>query len=43
MKQDYPQSGIALLCRLFGKTRHAYYDALWRKENSLVREDIILQ
>lgn len=32
-----------MLCRLFGKTRHAYYDALWRKENSLVREDVILQ
>ncbi len=22
---------------------HAYYDALWRKENSLIREDVILQ
>jgi len=32
-----------MLCRLFGKTRHAFYDALWRKENSLVKEDIILQ
>jgi putative transposase len=43
MKQDYPRTGIVTLCRLFGKTRHAYYDALWRKENSLVKEDIILQ
>lgn len=43
MKHDYPRSGIGVLCRLFGKTRHAYYDALWRKENSLVREDVILQ
>lgn len=43
MKQDYPRTGIALLCRLFGKTRHAYYDAVWRKENSLVKEDVILQ
>lgn len=43
MKQDYPKSGIGLLCRLFGKTRHAYYDSLWRKENSLVKEDVILQ
>ncbi len=42
MKQDYPKSGIGLLCRLFGKTRHAYYDSLCRKENSLVKEDIIL-
>ena len=43
MKQDYPKLGIALLCRLLGKTRHAYYDSLWRKEKSLVREDVILQ
>jgi putative transposase len=43
MKEDYPTTGIATLCRLFGKTRHAYYDALWRKENNLVKEDIILQ
>lgn len=43
MKQDFPQFGIAVLCRLFGKTRHAYYDSLWRKESSLVKEDIILQ
>lgn len=43
MKEDYPSIGIATLCRLFGKTRHAYYDTLWRKENNLVKEDIILQ
>jgi putative transposase len=43
MKQDYPRTGMVLLCRLFGKTRHAYYDAIWRKANSLVKEDVILQ
>ena len=43
MKQDFPQYGIAVLCGLFGKTRHAYYDSLWRKENSLVKEEVILQ
>jgi putative transposase len=43
MKQNFPKLGIAVLCRLFGKTRHAYYDCLWRKESSLVKEDIILQ
>lgn len=43
MKQNYPKSGIGRLCGLFGKTRHAYYDFLWRKENSLVKEDIVLQ
>lgn len=43
MKQDFPQFGIAVLCRLFGKTRHAYYDSLWRRDGNLVKEDIILQ
>ena len=43
MKQDHPPTGMVVLCRLFGKTRHAYYDALWRKENGLVKEDVILQ
>lgn len=43
MKECHPRSGIGALCRLFGKTRHAYYDTLWRKENNLVKEDIIVQ
>ncbi len=43
MKQDHPKSGIGLLCGLFGRTRHAYYDAMWRKEGCLVLEDVILQ
>jgi Transposase and inactivated derivatives len=43
MKEDFPQVGIAVLCGLFGKTRHAYYDSLWRKESNLIKEDIILQ
>ena len=43
MKQDHPRTGVVQLCRLFGKTRHAYYDTLWRKQDSLVKEDVILQ
>jgi len=43
MKQDYPHVPIAVLCRLFGKTRHAYYDYLWRTENQLIISDIILK
>jgi len=43
MKQDFPKLGIGLLCRLFGKTRHAYYDALWRKENKIIKEDLLLK
>lgn len=43
MKHDYPRTGIATLCRLFGKTRHAYYDHIWRKEENSIRQDIVIQ
>lgn len=43
MKQDYPKFGIKLLCRLFGKTRHAYYDHQWRLQDQGIKEDIIIQ
>jgi putative transposase len=31
------------LCQLFGKTRHAWYDAQWRADDQLLKEEIILQ
>jgi putative transposase len=31
------------LCRLFGKTRHALYDHLWRYEQETIKDEIILQ
>src|SRR5690606_10421744 len=43
MKQDYPKLGIKLLCRLFGKTRHAYYDHQWRFEDTSLKDEIVLQ
>jgi len=43
MKQDNTEIGIQKLCRLFGKTRHAYYDHQWRKQNDFLKEDIIVQ
>lgn len=43
MKQDYPDYGVKVLCRLFGKTRHAYYDALWRQRDDIFKDEIILQ
>ena len=42
-KTAIPNLGLAVLCRLSGKTRHVYSDSLWRKESSLVKEDVILQ
>jgi putative transposase len=43
MKRNRPRLGMGLLCRLLGKTRHAYYDHIWRKDNTVVKEDIVLQ
>lgn len=43
MKRDYPEHGIKTLCRLFGKTRHAYYDTQWRNQENVFKEEIILQ
>lgn len=43
MKRNRPRLGIGILCRLLGKTRHAYYDHIWRKDNTVVKEDIVLQ
>jgi putative transposase len=43
MKQDYPRLGIGSLCRLFGKTRHAYYDHGWRIQDAGLKDEIVLQ
>jgi putative transposase len=43
MKHDYPHLGWGFLCGLFGKTRHAHYDNLWRSKNDSFKEEIILQ
>jgi putative transposase len=43
MKQDYPHLSWTILCRLFGKTRHAYYDHGWRSQGKSLKDDIILQ
>lgn len=43
MKADYPHTGIAALCRLFGKTRHAWYDHQWRQKQATIEEEIVIQ
>lgn len=43
MKQDHPFVGIEELCKLFGKTRHAYYDNTWRLKDNLLKDEVILQ
>lgn len=43
MKSDYPYLSKEILCGLFGKTRHALYDHLWRQEALTIKEDIVVQ
>jgi putative transposase len=43
MKHDYPYISKEVLCRLFGKTRHAYYDHQWRSRDQSLKDDVILQ
>jgi putative transposase len=43
MKHDYSEEGIEKLSKLFGKTRHAYYDHLWRTQSNNLKDDLILQ
>jgi len=43
MKLDNAELGIEKLCRLFGKTRHAFYDHQWRSEDDFLKEELILQ
>jgi putative transposase len=43
MKHDYPHLSWGYLCGLFGKTRHAHYDHLWRSKDYSLKEEIILQ
>ncbi|MBC7886192.1 MAG: IS3 family transposase [Saprospiraceae bacterium] len=38
----YPKLGIGYLCRLFGKTRHAYYDYLKRRDQSILYNDLVI-
>jgi transposase InsO family protein len=43
MREDYPKLGVRGLCRLFGKTRHAFYDRNWREEKQLIEQAIVLE
>ena len=43
MHLDYPSRGIRTLCRLFGKTRHAYYDKQWRQKKNGIEHAIVLE
>lgn len=42
MKQLYPSIGSGKLCRLFGKTRQAFYDHSWKSNHNQFLEAIII-
>lgn len=42
MKQYYYTTGIQKLCRLFGKTRQAFYDHSWRSSDEKFQEAFII-
>jgi putative transposase len=43
MKDSFASVGIGRLCKLFGKTRHAFYDKNWYLNKRHSDEDIILE
>lgn len=43
MKQHHQTIGWAKLCRLFGKSRQAYYDHLWRHSDENMQEVLIIE
>jgi len=43
MKYEHSKTGIEKLSKLFGKTRHAYYDHLWRTQSDTLKDDLVLQ
>lgn len=43
MKELYPSIGLERLCRLFGKTRQAYYDHSWRDSDHQLQEEVIIK
>lgn len=43
MKKVFVKVGVGRLCKLFGKTRHAYYDKNWYLEQRYNDEKIVLE
>jgi transposase InsO family protein len=43
MKQSFAKMGVGRLCKLFGKTRHAFYEKTWYKERRYSDEQIIVE
>jgi hypothetical protein len=35
LQQQYSKVSVGRLCNLFGRTRHAFYDKLWRDRSKM--------
>jgi putative transposase len=42
MKKHYMAVGLGKLCRLFGKSRQAFYDHCWRRSDDQIQEALII-
>jgi putative transposase len=42
MKRHYDSVGLGKLCRLFGKSRQAFYDHSWRRNDDEIHEALII-
>ncbi|MVX35905.1 IS3 family transposase, partial [Myroides sp. LoEW2-1] len=39
----YPKKGLTTICKLFGRTRSAYYQSINRQEEQSIKADIVIQ
>jgi transposase InsO family protein len=43
MKQSFAKVGVGHLCKLFGRTRHAFYEKTWYKQQRYSDEQIVVE
>jgi transposase InsO family protein len=43
LRQYYPETGLKVVCGLFGKTRQAYYKQQWTEEGLVMRNAIVIK
>lgn len=43
MKQSFAKTGVGRLCKLFGRTRHAFYEKNWYEQQRYSNEQIVVE
>jgi len=43
MKQSFAKVGVGRLCKLFGRTRHAFYEKSWYKQQRYSNEQVVVE